>query len=120
MWNPFQHKKASISTEQKKKQARAIALKKLASISKNKDQQKTIIELQTLLHEFLKTYFTIRSAVTNEELADEIFKKKIDHYLKKKTLRVLERINEARYCLEHSNQEIKALIEDAQHIITLL
>ena len=127
MWNPLtlffkkkEAKKLAVTTEQKKQTLRTEALKSLIIVCKEKDQQKLIGQLHALLREFFKRYFGIRYAFTNEELIDELTRRKIDKYLKRKTAKILDRVTEARYNKEHTQEEIKALIEDTRQVISLL
>ena len=49
-----------MPAEEKKNQARATSLAKLARVSKTKNKKKIIQELQDILREFFKGYFGIR------------------------------------------------------------
>jgi len=123
MWNPlriFFKKKEQKTTADKKQKLRTTAVKQLNNISKQKDQKKLVAQLHLLLRDFFKQYFNLRYAFTNEELADELSRRKIDRYLKRKTAKILERVTEARYNAEHTPEELKALVEDTKQVISLL
>ena len=112
--------KKTISAEQKKNTARMSALKTIEALRKNKDKQKLVIQLADIVSEFYRQYLGITYSFTNEELADELLRRKIDKYLKRKSVRLLQRVAEAKYNVNHSNEEINALVEDAKEIIELL
>ncbi|MBI4141116.1 hypothetical protein HY485_04740 [Candidatus Woesearchaeota archaeon] len=124
MWNPFRQffatKETASATEQKKERLRTQALRQLNSLRKQKDPKKLVVQLHLLLRDFFKQYFNLRYAFTNEELADELSRRKIDRYLKRKTAKILERVTEARYNVEHTREELKALIEDTKQVVSLL
>ena len=96
------------------------ALKTIEALRKNKDKQKLVIQLADIVSEFYRQYLGITYSFTNEELADELLRRKIDKYLKRKSVRLLQRVAEAKYNVNHSNEEINALVEDAKEIIELL
>lgn len=123
MWNPlriFFKKKEQKTIADKKQKLRTTAVRQLNNISKQKDQKKLIMQLHLLLREFFKQYFNLRYSFTNEELIDELTRRKIDKYLKRKTAKILDRVTEARYNTSHTNEEIKALVQDVKQVISLL
>ncbi|MBI4141816.1 hypothetical protein HY484_02755 [Candidatus Woesearchaeota archaeon] len=122
MWNPFKRlfeKKTPVTTN-KKQNLRIQALKQLNNLSREKTQKKLVTKLHILLRDFFKQYFNLRYSFTNEELIDELARRKIDRYLKRKTAKILDRVTEARYNVNHTDEEIKGLLEDVKQVISLL
>ena len=120
MWNPFKKSRQRVSVSERKKQSCTAALKKLKTISTIKDKQKLIDEATKLARKFFKSYFDIHYYFTNEELSDELARRKIDAYIKKKINSILERTSETNYNFNHSGEELKALLEDIKEVIKLL
>src|SRR3989344_8075545 len=109
----FLKRKAKTKTaRQKKDKIRAKTLKQLSAISRKRDKHKIIVELSVIVREFLKNYFGIMYEFTDEELAGEMTRRRIDKYLKKKSKRVLERLSETQYNTDHSSEELEILIKD--------
>ncbi|GEM_PF-5539225 len=116
----FLNSKTKSPTKKKKEKIRKEALKQLKSISLKKNKQKAASLLMHLIHNFFKNYFEIRYSVTDEELAEEISRRRIDDYLKKKAQRILQRLSEINYNLNHDDEELKMLIKDTQELIDLM
>lgn len=112
--------KTKSPTKNKKEKIRKETLKQLKSISLKKNKQKAVSLLMPIIRNFFKSYFEIRYSVTDEELADEISRRRIDDYLKKKSQRILQRLSEVNYNLNHSDEELKLLIKDVQELVELM
>ena len=120
MWNPFKKAQKKETKEEKKEKARSEALKKLEELKRKKNKEELLTELSAAVRQFFKNFYGIRYAFTSEELNYELDKRRIDPYLKKKAKRILDRLSETQYNIDHSEEEIKKLLKDVKELIQLL
>lgn len=118
-FTPFKGKK-SVSAKEKRERVRAQTIKKLKLLSGQKNKADVLNELTVVLRQFFKNYFGIRYAFTSEELSDELTRRRIDPYLKRKAKKVLARLNEVEYFTDHNDEELETLLQDINELVELL
>lgn len=116
---PLWHK-SSTPVRQKREKFRIEALRNLKALARKKNKKEIVSSMSVILRKFFKDYFAIRYSFTEEELSDELNRRRIDPYLKRKTQRILGRISETKYHDESSDEEIKTLLADAEELLQLL
>ena len=112
--------KPKMPASDRKARLRKKALKQIQMLARKKDQQKILEAVSEITRDFFRQYFGVRYAFTNEELSDEMEKRRIDPYIKKKIKTVLEKLSETKYYIDHSDAELQILIKDLKQIVQLI
>lgn len=109
-----------LPAHERKSRIKTRALKQIKGVGGKKAQEQRIESLADITRNFFRQYFGIRYAFTNEELADELERRRIDPYIKKKSKFLLERLTETRYNVDHSDEEVQTLVNDVEEVVRLI